>query len=78
MKTAISIPDNIFTEAEELAQKLHISRSELYTKAITAYLKNSRSSRITNKLNQVYQDIDSQLPKDITHTQFTSIETEQW
>ena len=78
MKTAISIPDNIFTEAEELAKKLHISRSELYTKAITAYLKNSRSSRITNKLNQVYQDIDSQLPKDITQMQFSSIETEQW
>ena len=78
MKTAISIPDNIFTEAEELAQKLHISRSELYTKAITAYLKNSRSSRITNKLNQVYQDVDSQLPQDITHSQFSSIETEQW
>ncbi len=78
MKTAISIPDNIFTEAEELAQKLHISRSELYTKAITAYLKNARSSHITNKLNQVYQDVDSQLPKDITQMQFTSIETEQW
>ncbi len=78
MKTAISIPDNIFTEAEEFAKKLQMSRSELYTKAIIAYLKNSRSSHITNKLNQVYQDVDSQLPQDITHTQLSSIETEQW
>ncbi len=78
MKTAISIPDNIFTEAEELAKNLQISRSELYTKAIIAYLKNSRSSRITNKLNQVYQDVDSQLPQDITQMQFSSIETEPW
>ncbi|ACB54270.1 hypothetical protein cce_4924 [Crocosphaera subtropica ATCC 51142] len=78
MKTAISIPDDIFTEAEKLAQKLHISRSELYTKAITAYLKNSRSSQITEKLNQVYQDTDSQLPQDITQMQLSSIEKEQW
>lgn len=78
MKTAISIPDDIFTEAENLAQKLHISRSELYTKAIAAYLKTSRSSQITDKLNQVYEDIDSQLPKDITQMQLSSIEKEQW
>lgn len=78
MKTAISIPDDIFTEAENLAQKLNISRSELYTKAITAYLKNSRSSQITEKLNQVYQDTDSQLPQDITQMQLSSIEKEQW
>ncbi|MDJ0729032.1 MAG: hypothetical protein QNJ33_03480 [Crocosphaera sp.] len=78
MKTAISIPDNIFTEAEELAKKLQISRSELYTLAITAYLKNSLSSQITEKLDQVYQDIDSKLPLDITQMQFSSLETEQW
>jgi hypothetical protein len=34
MKTAISIPDAIFEQAEELAQKQGLSRSELYTKAI--------------------------------------------
>lgn len=33
MKTAISLPDSVFEEAEALAQKLGLSRSELYTNA---------------------------------------------
>jgi metal-responsive CopG/Arc/MetJ family transcriptional regulator len=39
MKTAISLPDSVFEEAEALAQQLGLSRSELYTKALQAYLK---------------------------------------
>jgi len=39
MKTAISLPDSTFKEAEALAQQLGLSRSELYTKALQAYLK---------------------------------------
>jgi metal-responsive CopG/Arc/MetJ family transcriptional regulator len=38
MKTAISLPDSVFEEAEALAQQLGLSRSELYTKALQAYL----------------------------------------
>lgn len=34
MKTAISLPDSVFEEAEALAQQLGLSRSELYTKAL--------------------------------------------
>lgn len=35
MKTAISIPDKVFRSADALARRLGISRSELYTTAIT-------------------------------------------
>jgi metal-responsive CopG/Arc/MetJ family transcriptional regulator len=38
MKTAISIPDLLFDEAEKLAQRLGMSRSELYAKALAAYI----------------------------------------
>ena len=78
MKTAISIPDDIFNQAEALAKTLEISRSELYTKAITAYLKASVSAQVTEKLNQVYQDTQSQLPPEIAQMQFRSLGTEQW
>lgn len=33
MKTAVSIPDNIYTSAEKLAKRLGKSRSQLYTQA---------------------------------------------
>ena len=37
MKTAVSIPDAVFDAAERLAERLGLSRSELYARAIDAY-----------------------------------------
>jgi metal-responsive CopG/Arc/MetJ family transcriptional regulator len=53
MKTAISLPDSVFEEAETLAQQLGLSRSELYEKALQAYLKKYNRNQILLKLNQV-------------------------
>ena len=61
MKTAISIPDQIFKAADELAHFLGISRSELFTKAIIEFLKKKNSDEITKKLDAVYSDEDSSL-----------------
>ena len=38
MKTAISIPDPLFERADQLAQKLGKSRSQLYRDALDEYL----------------------------------------
>lgn len=54
MKTAISIPDNIFTAAENAAKKLNIARSQLYTKALEEYLSNHNNQNVLEKLNSVY------------------------
>jgi metal-responsive CopG/Arc/MetJ family transcriptional regulator len=54
MKTAVSLPDKVFFEAEETAQNLGISRSALYLNALTEYLKKYSRNNITEKLNEVY------------------------
>jgi metal-responsive CopG/Arc/MetJ family transcriptional regulator len=54
MKTAISIPDDVFEEADLLAQQTGVSRSELYVAALRAYLDASRDDRVTERLNSVY------------------------
>jgi hypothetical protein len=54
MKTAISIPDNIFKEAEKLARRLGISRSELYQRAVTRYIEQQSSHVIREALDRVY------------------------
>jgi len=54
MKTAISIPNNVFEQAESLARKLKVSRSELYTEAVKVYLKENHTEDVTTKLNEVY------------------------
>ena len=56
MKTAISLPDKIFFEAEAAAQNLGISRSALYVSALKEYLKKNNRKNITQKLNEVYDD----------------------
>ena len=56
MKTAVSIPDEIYLEAEEAARNLGISRSALYLNALTDYLKKNNRKEITQKLNEVYND----------------------
>ena len=54
MKTAISIPDELFVSAEKMAKKLGIPRSRLFTRAIEEFLENHSKEKITNKLNKIY------------------------
>jgi antitoxin MazE6 len=54
MKTAISIPDSIFEEADEISRRLRISRSQLYSRAVSAYIKRHRGKNIRKALESVY------------------------
>jgi metal-responsive CopG/Arc/MetJ family transcriptional regulator len=70
MKTAISLPDSIFEEAESLAKQLGVSRSELYTNALKAYLKTYNRDLILSKLNQIYSEESSKLDPVLERIQF--------
>lgn len=78
MKTAISLPDSVFEQAEALAQQLGLSRSELYTKALQAYLKRHNRDQILLKLNQVYAIESSELDPVMARMQFMSLPHEDW
>ncbi len=54
MKTAISIPDNIFTCADQFAKRQHLSRSELYTRAVSEYVEEHKTMQVREKLDDVY------------------------
>jgi metal-responsive CopG/Arc/MetJ family transcriptional regulator len=73
MKTAISIPDNIFESAEKLADRLGESRSELYTKAISSYIDKHQNKQVTEKLDEVYKTETSKL-----NPVLTSLQTQSW
>jgi predicted transcriptional regulator len=59
MKTAISLPDDLFAEAEALAAELGTSRSRLYASAVREYLARHRPDAVTAALDRVYADEDS-------------------
>lgn len=54
MKTAISIPDSVFQEGEKVAQRMKISRSRLYTRAVESYVKAHRAPDLRKALEAVY------------------------
>jgi len=78
MKTAISLPDSVFEEAEALAKQLGLSRSELYTNALKVYLRKYNRERILNKLNQVYSEESSEVDSVLAKMQFMSLSREDW
>jgi len=78
MKTAISLPDSIFEEAEALARQLGVSRSELYTKALKAYLRKYNRNQMLNQLNKVYSEESSELDPVLAKLQFMSLVREDW
>ena len=78
MKTAISLPDSVFKEAESLAQQLGLSRSELYTKALQTYLKKHNRDQILLKLNEVYGEQQAELDPAVAKMQFMSLPREDW
>jgi len=53
MKTAISIPDDLFVDAERLAKALKQSRSQLYCHALREYVARHAPDEVTETLNEV-------------------------
>jgi metal-responsive CopG/Arc/MetJ family transcriptional regulator len=78
MKTAISIPDPVFEEAEDLARKLRLSRSELYTRAVRAYLDANSGTRIREALDRVYAVEDSRIDPALLRAQLAVMPDEAW
>ncbi|WP_018682013.1 ribbon-helix-helix protein, CopG family [Actinokineospora enzanensis] len=51
MKTAISVPDETYSEVERHAQSLGVSRSEFYTRAARFYLDHLDRQSLTEEIN---------------------------
>jgi metal-responsive CopG/Arc/MetJ family transcriptional regulator len=78
MKVAISLPDPIFSAAEQLAQKLHVSRSQLYAQAIEEYLDKRHDPVVTERLNAVYSAVPSEIDSALVSAQLGAIGHEAW
>jgi metal-responsive CopG/Arc/MetJ family transcriptional regulator len=60
MKIAVSIPNDIFEEAERLAGRMRTSRSQLYTRALTEYVARHDDDRITAAMNAVIDEVGAE------------------
>jgi metal-responsive CopG/Arc/MetJ family transcriptional regulator len=57
MKTAISIPDKIFHDAERLSRRLKKSRSQIYAEAVTEYIARHDPEAVTEAMNRVCEQM---------------------
>ena len=72
MKTAISIPDDVFNDAERLVARMKTSRSELYSRAIAEFVARHDDDAVTRALDEVARNINSD-PSDTEMTTATAL-----
>jgi metal-responsive CopG/Arc/MetJ family transcriptional regulator len=78
MKTAISLPDALFASADALAERLGVSRSQLFATALAEYLAKHQSQKVTDRLNAVYGNEPSALDPALHRAQRRSLKKEEW
>lgn len=57
MKTAISVPDDIFQEGERAAERLGWSRSQLYARALSEFLETQDDDPVTMALDSLADEL---------------------
>ncbi|HMD50006.1 MAG TPA: hypothetical protein VKG79_12945 [Bryobacteraceae bacterium] len=77
MKTAVSVPDELFRQAEAAAKKLRMSRSKLYATALAEYLDRKRSKTITERLNAYYSRHPAKIDPGLMRAQLESLD-DKW
>jgi metal-responsive CopG/Arc/MetJ family transcriptional regulator len=78
MKTAVSLPDDLFQAADTLARKLGMTRSGLFATAVADYIARHRNSRVTERLNAVYATEDNSLDEAWQAEQDRMLRRSEW
>jgi len=78
LKTAISIPEDIYRDAEDAAKKLGMTRSRLYSEAVADFLKRYRKDDIKAKLNEVHAAGSTCVDPVLAAMQLASLPQEEW
>lgn len=73
----MSIPDALFAEADRLARRRKLSRSQLYAEAIELLVSREDQTEITRRLNEVYGKIGSRLDPGLAAAQSEAVR-EEW
>ena len=60
VKTAISLQKTLFDQVNELAEELHMPRSQLFAVAVEEFIERYESRKLLEALNEVYSDVPDQ------------------
>jgi predicted transcriptional regulator len=78
MKTAVSIPDEVFLGAEKLARRTKRSRSQLFSDALREYLTRHASDEITEAMDQVCAELGPSPDEFVSSAARRVLKRSQW
>lgn len=78
MKTAISLPDDVFAAAERHARRTRKSRSQLYAEAVSEYLLRHAPEEVTEAMNQALDELGEPTDEFIATAARRALERTQW
>ena len=78
MKTAVSIPDEVFEGAERLARRTKRSRSRLFSDALKEYLARHSPDKVTEAMNQACAAIGDAQDEFVSSAARRILEKSEW
>jgi hypothetical protein len=78
MKTAVSIPDRVFEETEQLAQRMGKSRSEVYSLALEEFVARHAPEYVTEAYDRVCAEVGEGTDKFVSAAARRLLEQSQW
>jgi metal-responsive CopG/Arc/MetJ family transcriptional regulator len=78
MKTAVSIPDEVFEGAERLARRTKKSRSRLFRDALTEYLARHTPDEVTEAMNRACSEIGTEHDPFVSTATRRVLERSEW
>jgi metal-responsive CopG/Arc/MetJ family transcriptional regulator len=78
MKTAVSIPDEVFEKVERLARRERKSRSEVFSAALREYVARHAPDEITESINEVCDKLDDQTDTFVRTAARRVLEKTEW
>lgn len=78
MKVAVSIPDPLFHDAERASRRLRVPRSQLYSRALEAYVRQHSGEEITARMNAAVAKVGHKLDPGWENPGLEVLRREKW
>lgn len=78
MKTAVSIPDELFRRADAVARSLGKSRSQVYREALAEYLLRRDPQHVTASMDAVVDDVGGEVDPWVAEVARRTLERTEW
>jgi metal-responsive CopG/Arc/MetJ family transcriptional regulator len=78
MKTAVSIPDDVFEKVERLARRGKRSRSEVFSAALREYVARHSPDEVTEAINRVCDQVGDQRDEFVSEATRRILEKTEW